>query len=238
MYLYTVAAAERGLLCTVCIASKIPQIFDDPFLLVTRECTMSNLRIGNGYDIHKLVAGRPLILGGVEIPHSHGLFGNTDADVLVHAIIDAILGALSLGDIGHHFPPDDPSVKDARSLDMLRQVVKMIAERSWRINNVDSIVVAECPKLQPHVSNMCENIAAAMGVANDHVSVKAKTNEKVGAGQWGEKRPSLLMLLYCSCPLIDKLLTIKVHAQPFCTIISLHVRMLKSRYIISYTQVY
>ena len=127
---------------------KIPQIFDDPFLLITRECTMSNLRIGNGYDIHKLVAGRPLILGGVEIPHSHGLFGNTDADVLVHAIIDAILGALSLGDIGHHFPPDDPSVKDARSLDMLRQVMKMINERSWRINNVDSIVIAERPKLQ------------------------------------------------------------------------------------------
>lgn len=143
---------------------------------------MANLRIGNGYDIHKLVPGRLLILGGVDIHHSHGLIGNTDADVLVHAIIDAILGALCLGDIGHHFPPDDPAVKGARSLDLLKQVVKMASDRSWRINNVDSVlvVIAERPKLHPHVLHMRENIAATMGVAKDRVSVKAKTNEKVG----------------------------------------------------------
>ena len=121
-----------------------------------------------------------MILGGVEIHHSHGLIGNTDADVLVHAIIDAILGALCLGDIGHHFPPDDPAVKGARSLDLLKQVVKMASDRSWRVNNVDSVVIAERPKLHPHVLHMCENIAVTMGVANDRVNVKAKTNEKVG----------------------------------------------------------
>lgn len=147
---------------------------------------MSHFRIGNGYDIHKLVTGRPLILGGVEIAYSRGLLGNTDADALVHAIIDALLGALSLGDIGHHFPPDDPSVKNARSLDMLKQVVKMVCDRSWRVNNVDSVVIAEQPKLLPHIPNMCANIAAALGVEKDCVSVKAKTNEKMGPIGSGE----------------------------------------------------
>ena len=98
---------------------------------------MANLRIGSGYDIHKLVPDRPLILGGVKIAYSRGLLGNTDADALIHAIIDALLGALCLGDIGHHFPPDDPSVKDARSVDLLKLVVKMVSDRSWRVNNVD-----------------------------------------------------------------------------------------------------
>ena len=141
---------------------------------------MANIRIGNGYDIHKLVAGRPLVLGGVDIPYSRGLLGNTDADVLLHAIIDALLGALSLGDIGHHFPPDDPSVKNARSLDMLKEVMKLISGRSWRVNNVDSVVVAEQPKLRPHIDGMRKNIAAVLGVDVDCVSVKAKTNEKMG----------------------------------------------------------
>lgn len=141
---------------------------------------MASIRIGNGYDIHKLVPGRPLILGGVHVPHSRGLLGNTDADVLLHAIIDAILGALSLGDIGHHFPPNDPDVKDAKSVDLLKQVVKLMSERSWRVNNVDSIVIAEQPKLRPHVDEMCKNIAEVLGVDKDCVSVKAKTNEKMG----------------------------------------------------------
>lgn len=114
------------------------------------------------------------------MPHSRGLLGNTDADVLLHAIIDAILGALSLGDIGHHFPPNDPDVKDAKSVDLLKQVVKLMSERSWRVNNVDSIVIAEQPKLRPHVDEMCKNIAEVLGVDKDCVSVKAKTNEKMG----------------------------------------------------------
>ena len=103
--------------------------------------------------------GRSLILGGVEIPHSRGLLGNTDADALVHAIIDALLGApLSLGDTGHRFPPDDQSVKHAKSLDMLKEVVKIVCDRSWCVNNVDSVVIAEQPKLLPHVPSMCGNI--------------------------------------------------------------------------------
>lgn len=141
---------------------------------------MAMLRIGNGYDIHKLVAGRPLILGGTNIPYSRGLLGNTDGDALIHAIIDAILGALCLGDIGHHFPTDDPSVKGAKSVDLLQQVVKMVADRSWRINNVDSVVIAEEPKLRPHISSMRETVANALGVDKDYVSIKAKTNEKMG----------------------------------------------------------
>ena len=127
-----------------------------------------------------MVPDRPLILGGVKIVYSRGLLGNTDADALIHAIIDALLGALCLGDIGHHFPPDDPSVKDARSVDLLKLVVKMVSDRSWRVNNVDSVIIAEQPKLRPHISAMRENIAVALGVEKDCVSVKAKTNEKMG----------------------------------------------------------
>lgn len=141
---------------------------------------MAKFRIGNGYDIHELVPDRPLILGGVNIPYSRGLLGNTDADALTHAIIDAILGALCLGDIGHHFPPDDSSVKGARSVELLKQVVKMITDRSWRISNVDSVVIAEQPRPRPHISAMQDIIAEALGVEKDCVSIKAKTNEKLG----------------------------------------------------------
>lgn len=147
---------------------------------------MNKLRVGNGYDIHKLVPDRPLILGGVNIPYSRGLLGNTDADVLTHAIIDAILGGLCLGDIGYHFPPDDPSVKDARSIDLLKQVMKMVTDRLWRINNIDSVVIAEQPKLRPHIPAMQDTIAEALGVEKDCVSVKAKTNEKMGPVGEGE----------------------------------------------------
>lgn len=142
--------------------------------------SMARLRVGNGYDIHVLVPDRPLILGGVNIPYSRGLLGNTDADALTHAIFDAILGALCLGDIGHHFPPDDPSVKDARSVDLLKKVMKMVTDRSWRINNVDSVVIAEQPKLRPHIPAMRDIMAEALGVEKDCVSIKAKTNEKLG----------------------------------------------------------
>ena len=141
------------------------------------------LRIGNGYDIHRLVAGRPLILGGQQLDHPDGLGldGHSDADVLVHAIMDALLGALSLGDIGKYFPPDDPQWKGADSLVLLGQVVTLVRERGWSVVNVDSVVVAERPKLKPHIAAMRAAIAARMDLDADQVGVKATTNEKLGA---------------------------------------------------------
>ncbi|EAR18223.1 2-C-methyl-D-erythritol 2,4-cyclodiphosphate synthase [Synechococcus sp. W2B2] len=140
------------------------------------------LRIGNGYDIHRLVDGRPLILGGqrLEHPDGVGLDGHSDADVLVHAIMDALLGALSLGDIGLYFPPTDPQWKGADSLELLRQVVALIQQRGWQVVNVDSVVIAERPKLKPHIEAMRTAIAMAMGIAPDQVGVKATTNERLG----------------------------------------------------------
>jgi 2-C-methyl-D-erythritol 2,4-cyclodiphosphate synthase len=141
------------------------------------------LRIGNGYDIHRLVAGRPLILGGQQLDHPDGLGldGHSDADVLVHAIMDALLGALSLGDIGKYFPPDDPQWQGANSLMLLEQVVALVRERGWSVVNVDSVVVAERPKLKPHIEAMRAAIAARMDLDADQVGVKATTNEKLGA---------------------------------------------------------
>ncbi|WP_399237373.1 tRNA (guanosine(37)-N1)-methyltransferase TrmD [Synechococcus sp. CS-1328] len=140
------------------------------------------LRIGNGYDIHRLVPGRPLILGGqtLEHPAGLGLDGHSDADVLVHAVMDALLGALSLGDIGLYFPPDDPQWKGADSLQLLQQVVALVAERGWRVGNVDAVVVAERPKLKPHITAMRAAIAACMGLDPDQVGIKATTNEQLG----------------------------------------------------------
>jgi len=141
-----------------------------------------DIRIGNGYDIHRLVPGRPLILGGqrLEHPEGLGLDGHSDADVLVHAIMDALLGALSLGDIGQYFPPGDPRWKGADSLVLLEQVVALVAERGWRVLNVDSVVVAERPRLRPHIGAMGAAIAARMGLEPDQVGVKATTNETLG----------------------------------------------------------
>lgn len=139
-----------------------------------------NLRIGHGYDIHRLVEGRPLILGGVTIDHSLGLDGHSDADVLVHALMDALLGALALGDIGHHFPPDDPRWRGANSLVLLQQVVALVRERGWRVVNVDAVLVAERPRLRPHLPAMAANMATRLGISPDHVGVKATTNEKLG----------------------------------------------------------
>ena len=141
------------------------------------------LRIGNGYDIHRLMAGRPLILGGqrLEHPAGLGLNGHSDADVLVHAIMDALLGALSLGDIGKHFPPDDPQWKGADSLVLLEQVHALVQQRGWRVVNIDSVIVAERPKLKPHIAAMAAAIAARLGVEPDQVGVKATTNEQLGA---------------------------------------------------------
>jgi 2-C-methyl-D-erythritol 2,4-cyclodiphosphate synthase len=141
------------------------------------------LRIGNGYDIHRLVPGRPLILGGqrLEHPAGLGLDGHSDADVLVHAIMDALLGALSLGDIGKYFPPEDPRWKGADSLVLLEQVNALVRERGWSVVNIDSVIVAERPKLKPHISAMAAAIAAMLEVEPDQVGVKATTNEHLGA---------------------------------------------------------
>ncbi len=139
-----------------------------------------NIRIGNGYDIHQLVAGRPLILGGVEIEHSLGLLGHSDADVLTHAIMDAMLGALAMGDIGHYFPPSDPQWAGANSLILLAQVSELITSQGWRIGNIDSTIVAERPKLKPHLKAMRDRLAQTLGINIEQVSIKATTNEKLG----------------------------------------------------------
>ena len=141
------------------------------------------LRIGNGYDIHRLVPGRPLILGGQRLDHPAGLGldGHSDADVLVHAVMDALLGALSLGDIGRWFPPDDPRWLGADSLQLLEQVVALVSARGWQVVNVDSVVVAERPKLRPNIAAMRAAIASSMGLTPEQVGVKATTNEGLGA---------------------------------------------------------
>ena len=142
-----------------------------------------SLRIGNGYDMHRLVPGRPLILGGVELNHPEGLGldGHSDADVLTHAIMDAILGSLSLGDIGKYFPPDDPKWKNSDSLILLEKVIKLIDRKGWQIVNIDSVIVAERPKLKPHIDLMKEKISKKIGVNIEDVGVKATTNERLGA---------------------------------------------------------
>jgi 2-C-methyl-D-erythritol 2,4-cyclodiphosphate synthase len=142
---------------------------------------VTNLRIGNGYDIHQLVSERPLILGGVTIPHHLGLLGHSDADALTHAIIDAMLGALSLGDIGHYFPPTDPQWKGIDSLKLLEQVNQLIQSRGWRISNLDSVIVAERPKIKPHISSMKRRLAETLHLDPEQVGIKATTNEKLDA---------------------------------------------------------
>ncbi|HEY9768923.1 MAG TPA: 2-C-methyl-D-erythritol 2,4-cyclodiphosphate synthase [Coleofasciculaceae cyanobacterium] len=139
-----------------------------------------NIRIGNGYDIHQLVEGRSLILGGVKIPHTLGLLGHSDADVLTHSIMDALLGALGLGDIGHYFPPSDPKWKGADSLLLLQQVLKIIHSQGWEIGNIDSTIVAEQPKLKPHLKQMRSSLAETLAIAIEQISIKATTNEKLG----------------------------------------------------------
>ena len=138
------------------------------------------IRIGNGYDIHKLVSDRPLILGGIHIPHELGLLGHSDADVLTHAMMDAMLGALSLGDIGHYFPPSDPQWAGADSLKLLEQVNALIYSKGWKIGNIDSVIVAERPKLKPHLPAMRDRLATLLQLMPDQISIKATTNEKLG----------------------------------------------------------
>ena len=138
------------------------------------------IRIGHGYDVHKLTEGRALILGGVNIPHTLGLLGHSDADVLLHAIADSLLGALALGDIGKHFPDTDPRYKGADSLELLRHVVQLIHEKGYAVGNLDAVILAQKPKLAPYIDKMRENIASVCGVSVDCVSVKATTEERLG----------------------------------------------------------
>ena len=138
------------------------------------------MRIGIGYDAHRLTSGRPLILGGVEIPSNLGLEGWSDADVVVHAIIDALLGAAALGDIGSHFPPDDPAYKDISSIVLLHRTVELLSGQGWRINNIDATIIAERPLLSPFIDQMRQNISQALSISKSQVSVKASTTEGLG----------------------------------------------------------
>ena len=144
------------------------------------------MRIGHGYDVHRLVEGRKCIIGGVEIPYEKGLLGHSDADVLLHAVMDAVLGAMVAGDIGKLFPDNDPTYKGADSLLLTRRVAEVMAERGYRLGNVDATIIAQAPKMAPHIPLMRENIAAAFGVDIDRVSVKATTEEKLGFTGSGE----------------------------------------------------
>lgn len=138
------------------------------------------MRIGHGYDVHQLVTGRELILGGVRIPHAKGLLGHSDADVLIHAICDACLGACALGDLGKHFPDTDKRYQGIDSRKLLREVVALLTAEGWQVANLDSTIIAQVPKLAPHVAQMVTNIAADLEIAVSQVNVKATTTEKLG----------------------------------------------------------
>ena len=144
------------------------------------------MRIGHGYDVHRLTQGRRLILGGVDIPWDRGLLGHSDADVLTHAVMDALLGAAGLGDIGKAFPDTDPAYEDADSVALLERVARMIGQAGYRVGNVDATVLAQRPKLLPHIPQMRKNLARAMGVAESRVNVKATTEEGLGFTGSGE----------------------------------------------------
>jgi 2-C-methyl-D-erythritol 2,4-cyclodiphosphate synthase len=150
-------------------------------------------RSGFGYDVHRLVEGRPLILGGVHVPYERGLEGHSDADVLLHAATDAILGAAGMGDIGTHFPSSDPSLKGISSVEMLRQVVRMAADAGWRVENLDGTIVAQQPRLSPHTPNMRAAIARALDIEEERVNIKSKTTDGLGFTGTGEG-----MAAYCA----------------------------------------
>lgn len=147
---------------------------------------MTAIRIGEGWDIHRLVTGRPLVLGGITVPHTHGLLGHSDADALLHAITDALLGAAALGDIGRHFPDTDERFKGADSGALLAEAARRVRAEGYEIGNIDSTVVAQAPKLAPHIPAMVERIAALLGLLPSQVNVKAKTAEKMGPVGQGE----------------------------------------------------
>ena len=144
------------------------------------------MRIGTGYDVHKLAEGRKLIIGGVEIPYEKGLLGHSDADVLVHAVMDALLGAAALGDIGKHLPDSDPKYKGADSLMLMREVRRILSENGFEVGNVDATIIAQAPKMSPHIDTMRRNIADALGIDVSQVSVKATTEERLGFTGRGE----------------------------------------------------
>jgi len=144
------------------------------------------MRIGHGFDVHQLVAGRKLIIGGVEIAHDKGLLGHSDADVLLHAICDALLGAAALGDIGKHFADSDAKFKNIDSRILLREVARLLNNAGFRVGNIDATIIAQAPKMAPHIAQMVENIAADLGVAMNAVNVKATTTEKLGFAGRGE----------------------------------------------------
>ncbi len=156
------------------------------------------MRIGAGYDVHRLVEGRKLILGGVEIPWEKGLLGHSDADVLLHAVMDALLGAAGLGDIGTHFPDTDASYKGISSRQLVREVATKLKEKGFIVNNVDSIIVAQAPKLAPHVPAMRKNLSEDLGIPGDRVNIKATTTEKLGPEGRGEGISS-----YAVCTLLE-----------------------------------
>ncbi|WP_300648407.1 2-C-methyl-D-erythritol 2,4-cyclodiphosphate synthase [Paenalcaligenes sp.] len=158
-----------------------------------------NLRVGQGFDIHALVENRPLIIGGVTIPHTHGLLGHSDADVLLHAVTDAILGAAGLGDIGRHFPDTDEQYKGADSRVLLRTALDMVKRQGWEIINLDATIHAQAPKIGPHAPAMIENLAADLQLSADRINIKAKTNE--GLGHLGRKEgiaANVVVLIYQS----------------------------------------
>jgi 2-C-methyl-D-erythritol 2,4-cyclodiphosphate synthase len=156
-----------------------------------------NFRIGEGWDTHALVEGRKLIIGGVEVPHDKGLLGHSDADVLLHAITDAVLGAAGLGDIGRHFPDTAVEFKGADSFVLLQEATRRVREKGWEIGNIDSTVIAQQPKLAPHIALMQKRIAQALGVTEEQVNVKAKTAEKMGpVGELLAMEANAIALIY------------------------------------------
>jgi len=159
-----------------------------------------NIRVGNGYDIHRLEQGRPLIIGGVTIPHHLGLVGHSDADVLIHAIMDAMLGALSLGDIGHYFPPSESKWANADSIELLQEVKSLITTQGWSVSNIDAVVVAENPKLGPHLKAMRDRVSQTLAINLDQVSIKATTNETMDAVGREEAIASYAVVLLVATP--------------------------------------
>lgn len=155
---------------------------------------MKSIRVGQGVDIHQLVEGRKMILGGVHIPHEKGPLGHSDADVLIHAICDALLGAAALGDIGYHFPDTSSEFKDIDSGLLLKQVCELLSSKGWKIGNIDSTLILERPKIKPHIPAMQERLSALMGIETDAISIKATTNEKMGYVGRGEG-----VLAFASC---------------------------------------
>lgn len=144
------------------------------------------MRIGMGYDVHRLVEGRKLILGGVEIPYEKGLLGHSDADVLLHAVMDALLGAAALGDIGRHFPDTDPEYEGASSIKLLEHVGKLICVKGYKVGNIDATIIAQKPKMAPHIEEMVKNVAMTLGIDTDQVNIKATTEEGLGFTGTGE----------------------------------------------------